>query len=205
MKRYKLLKELPTFKAGDEFFISESGNLIAGTPEKPKKVIVGTGASIFPIEVDLIAYTKETLQQFPNILTDWFEESTPTWIEHWYITGTGSICKESRHILAMDTSIEDARKEIGNYFQTKEEAEKHLEWMKARAIIIQDTKGFKPDRDDERQLKCSVVYDHVDQSFYFLSMFRRNAGNIYFETKEDAENSIKTHEKEWRIYLQCQD
>ena len=33
-KRYKLLKDLPTFKAGDEFFISKDGNLIAGTPKK---------------------------------------------------------------------------------------------------------------------------------------------------------------------------
>ena len=43
MKQYKLLKDLPTFKAGDEFFISEKGNLIVGTPEKPKKVLVGDG------------------------------------------------------------------------------------------------------------------------------------------------------------------
>ena len=71
MKRYKLLKELPTFKVGDEFFISGKGNLIAGTPEKPKKVIIGTGDSIVPIEVNLMAYSKETLQQFPNILSSW--------------------------------------------------------------------------------------------------------------------------------------
>lgn len=74
MKRYKLLKDLPTFKVGDEFFINGKGNLIAGTPEKPKKVIIGTGDSIIPIEVDLMAYTNETLKQFPNILEDWFEE-----------------------------------------------------------------------------------------------------------------------------------
>ena len=53
MKRYKLLKDLPTFKAGDEFFISQSGNLIAGTPENPKIVRVG---EITPIEVNLMAY-----------------------------------------------------------------------------------------------------------------------------------------------------
>ena len=74
MKRYKLRKDLPIFKAGDEFFISEKGNLIARTPENPKKVIVGKGDSIVPIEIDLMVYAKETLKQFPNILTDWFEE-----------------------------------------------------------------------------------------------------------------------------------
>ena len=67
--------------------------------------------------------------------------------------------------------------------------------------ILEDTKGFKPDWNDERQWKHSVAYDHVDQSFEFSSMFRRNAGNIYFETKEDAEKSIKNHKKEWKTYL----
>lgn len=200
-KTYRLLKDLPNFKAGDEFFINESGNLIAGTPEKPKKVIVGTGDSIVPIEVDLIAYAKETLQQFPNILTDWFEEITPTWIEYWYITVASSICQKSRHILAMDTSIEDARKEIGNYFQTKEEAEKHLEWLKAREVLIHDTKGFKPDGTDFDQMKYHVEYDHEDCEFGVWSGSLYKYCEIHFATKEDAENSLEAHEKEWKIYL----
>ena len=33
MKRYKLLKDLPTFKAGQLAYISKTGNLIAGCLE----------------------------------------------------------------------------------------------------------------------------------------------------------------------------
>lgn len=73
MKCYKLLKDLPTFKAGEEFFISDSGNLIAGTPSNPKQITVETRYGL-PMKIDLMAYAKETLEEFPNILKDWFEE-----------------------------------------------------------------------------------------------------------------------------------
>ena len=40
MKRYKLLKDLPTFKAGQLAYISKTGNLIAGTPEQHKDLSI---------------------------------------------------------------------------------------------------------------------------------------------------------------------
>lgn len=193
MKRYKLLTDLPTFKAGDEFFISENGNLIAGTPEKPKKVIVGTGNSIVPVEVDLMAYAKETLEQFPNILEDWFEE-----IKTYYlIDGYGRIQEED----LWKTNIKDISKSIGNYFETEEEAEKHLEWLKAREVLIQDTKGFKPDWNDFNQMKYHVQYDYEDCEFGVWSSSFNKYCEIHFATEEDAKNSIKEHEEEWKIYL----
>lgn len=78
MKRYKLLKDLPTFKAGEEFFINKSGNLIAETPRNPKQITVETLYGI-PKKIDLMAYANETLEEFPNILTDWFEEAFAYW------------------------------------------------------------------------------------------------------------------------------
>ena len=36
MKRYKLLKDLPTFKAGQLAYISEQGSIVAGNPDKPE-------------------------------------------------------------------------------------------------------------------------------------------------------------------------
>lgn len=57
MKRYKLLKDLPTFKAGDLFYISEYGALVYDD---------GDGG--------VMAYARQTLDMFPNILTEWFEE-----------------------------------------------------------------------------------------------------------------------------------
>ena len=55
MKRYKLKKDLPTFKAGDEFYLDSNNDLRLKKP-------------------DIMAYSHITLEKFPNILKDWFEE-----------------------------------------------------------------------------------------------------------------------------------
>ena len=57
-KRYKLKRDLPTFKAGDIFYLSSMGNL-------------------FHESDDVVAYSWSTIDKFPNILTDWFEEIKP--------------------------------------------------------------------------------------------------------------------------------
>lgn len=61
LKRYKLKRDLPTFKAGGEFIIC-CGNLIEVKPG-------GT--------LGVCAYSASTIKKFPNILTDWFEEIKP--------------------------------------------------------------------------------------------------------------------------------
>ena len=58
MKRYKLKKDLPTFKEGEVFYLSDAGNL-------------------FRESDDIAAYSWSTIDKFPNILTDWFEEIKP--------------------------------------------------------------------------------------------------------------------------------
>ena len=55
MKRYKLKKDLPTFKVGDIFYLTESKNL-------------------FHESDGLIDCNWAEIDKFPNILTDWFEE-----------------------------------------------------------------------------------------------------------------------------------
>ena len=59
MKRYKLKKDTPAFKAGTECYIEEAGNMVPCRG---------------------ISYTivhKDQLEKNPNILTDWFEEIKP--------------------------------------------------------------------------------------------------------------------------------
>ena len=56
MKKYKLVKDLPAFKAGTECYIEEAGHMVPCRG---------------------ISYTivhKDQLEKNPNILTDWFEE-----------------------------------------------------------------------------------------------------------------------------------
>lgn len=54
--RFRLVKDLPTFKAGQEFHLSPKGNLILNDGK-----------------FGIYAYAKQTLEKFPNILEDWFE------------------------------------------------------------------------------------------------------------------------------------
>lgn len=55
MKYYKLVKDLPTFKAGELFRIAPSGSLVN-------------------VPSSVVAYSVTTLEKFPNILEDWFME-----------------------------------------------------------------------------------------------------------------------------------
>lgn len=61
MKRYKLKREIPTFSLGDEFILKEGIGL--------QHVLDGCDGAII--------YTEATIEKFPNILTDWFEEIKP--------------------------------------------------------------------------------------------------------------------------------
>lgn len=65
-KRYRLLKDLPTFKEGDEFFTDENGSLWLeqNICEQPNTSRV-------------MAYNSRTIDKFPNILDEWFEEIKP--------------------------------------------------------------------------------------------------------------------------------
>lgn len=62
LKRYKLKKDLPTFKAGDEFIRCGNGNLV----EIKSNGVAG-----------VCVYCASTIEKFPNILTEWFEEIKP--------------------------------------------------------------------------------------------------------------------------------
>lgn len=63
-KRYKLKKDLPTFKAGEIFEIYDSNLYKVNETDEDT-------------EFEVMAYHKQTLERFPNILTEWFEEIKP--------------------------------------------------------------------------------------------------------------------------------
>lgn len=57
-------------------------------------------------------------------------------------------------------------KSVGNYFETRKEAEKYLEYLKAKEVIKQDTKGFKPNWGSEQQEKMGSL---LRMRYLFLS------------------------------------
>ena len=142
MKRYRLLKDLPTFRAGQLAYVSSLGNLMAGTPEEPE--IADTG-------LNLMMYHRGTLEKFPNILTEWFEEiQEPTDSIHWkpkhgaeyfWIDECGSILPGTFY---RDSLYDQQRLTFGNVYRTEKEAEKASERRLAE-VRLQRTSTFKPD------------------------------------------------------------
>lgn len=102
----------------------------------------------------------------------------------------------------------DNVKSLGLLFKTKEEAEKYLEYLKAKAIIRQDAKGFKPDWNDDGEIKY-FGYLHFEKIEFGIvakeNKFGRERMNktttIYFQSEEDIKDSFEKHYEEWKTYL----
>lgn len=160
MKRYKLKKNTPAFKAGTECYIEEAGNMVPCRG---------------------ISYTivhKDQLENNPDILTDWFEEiEEPTrWkpeISHdyYYISGDGHVYDNS-----WDDSrfVDNGRFEIGNCFQTKEEAERAVEKLKAWKRLKDSGLKFKGwnKSNYDRTFCIDAVIEHDVVAFEFFKDLR---------------------------------
>jgi len=182
MKRYKLKKDTPAFKAGTECYIEEAGNMVPCRG---------------------ISYTivhKDQLEKNPNILTDWFEEikeSTrwkPKMDQEYYCLGSNSSVIPDDWC---DLDIDRNRFETGNCFQTEEEAEKVVEYLKALAVVRGDaTKKFVK---GERNwfVFYNVTADYLDFGYDYSDIRNGVFGLPLFATEEDAQRSIEQHKKEW--------
>ena len=172
MKRYKLLKDIPFAKAGDIVEMWSDGTMaFAGEPNLPR-------------------FNKEDIRMFPL----WFEEVE----DYFYITTDGSVwlCLKNE-----DKELDKNRKVIGNYFETIEEAEKYLEFLKAKIIIKQDTKGFKPDWNNGDETKFFGYWDFILEEPGHGLDYRAKTPNIYFQSPKDIKESFEKHPEEWKIYL----
>lgn len=100
-----------------------------------------------------------------------------------------------------DMGMLQLRKLIGNHFKTKEEAKKYLEYLKAKAIIKQDAKGFKPNWQDTDEDKWCGVWDIIHKEVSTHITWYGQEDTIYFKSKEDVEESFEKHPDEWKTYL----
>ena len=187
MKRYRLLKDLPTFNKGDIFRLTEHGHLMSE-------------------EAGVIAYAEPTLEKFNILNSGWFEEipEGKRWRaeeggQYWHVEDDGLVAGDHEDKVGTD----DRRYELGNYFKTEEEAQKASDWLKAFAILRDDTKGFKPDWKNEKQKRWYVFYSLFNGEFYTEGYIDCHSSPIIFATKDDAEESIKAHEREWRTFFNC--
>lgn len=197
MKRYKLLKDLPTFKAGQLAYISKTGNLIAGTPENQKTTETG---------LIIMIYHETTLKKFPNILTEWFEEiEEPTDSNHWkpkyddwyfYISDHGSVCSD----IWNDNYTDNKRLAFGFVYRTEEECKAALDRKLAEARLCK-TSDFKPDFEDCRG-GWVVYYNYKNKELYSYDTDYDDSGEtIRYATEEDSRKSIRENREDWLIYF----
>lgn len=178
MKRYKLLKDLPFAKAGETFSLHRGGIKDCITLFKGNEEV----------------YTIKVGENVSEMFNEWFEEIR----EYFYIDSKGDI-EYSKNEWNEDV-VED-HKLIGNYFETKEEAEKYLKYLKAKVIIKQDTKGFKPDWKDIAEDKYYGFWDSSAKKLDWIRISILQDDRIYFETKNDIKESFEKHPEEWKTYL----
>ena len=189
MAKYKLLKDLPTFKAGDLFYISQCGDLMHD------------GGN-----VGIMAYARHTLDMFPDILTEWFEEvqeSTDSihWKpkngdEYFYVSDYGCVYSD----IWRGKPIDDERLALGIIHPTEEGCKKAKKRQLAE-VRLRRTSTFTPDFENGRG-GWFVVYNHLEGKLEYFQCSWQDAGeSVRYETREDAEKSIKENREDWLIYF----
>ena len=140
--------------------------------------------------------------KFPNILTDWLEEIKektrwePEIHQYYYhVISSGRILDDVWN----NSDTDRERFDIGNCFQTREEAERVVEYLKALAVV----RGDAISKFDKKNLSnWHVSYDSIDNSLYVSNDFENIKNGVfglpYFESRDDAQRSIELHKKEWR-------
>lgn len=180
MKRYKLLKDLPFAKAGEELYLKHDEE---------------TG--YFTLYKDVNKMSAGNLHEgFIENFDEWFEIQELK--KYYFIGSMGHI--ENTEYQGWELSAK-LRKSIGNCFETREEAEKYLEYLKAKVIIKEDAKGFKPDWDDEEEDKFFGYWDFKQEKVDYSLVFYIKRADIYFKTLKDIKESLEKHPIEWKTYL----
>lgn len=189
MKRYKLLKDTPTIKAGTMF-----EEVVSDFDELKELVrITPVGTKTVP---------QWTIQDI-NDFDEWFEEVKETgWKpekgdEYWTIYNNGNIDKSTWN----DDCTDKERYKMGNCHRTEEDA-KHAKKVQIAQIKIERSSDFVPDWNNINQPKWHVVYDYYEKCLRVDVYYVVNQGAIVsYKTAEDAEQAIKDLEPEYLLHF----
>lgn len=184
MRLYKLLKDLPTVKAGAIFKekIKIDGTRVLKTCESGRK------HSILVREIDNF--------------DEWFE---PTDSIHWkpkyddwyfYISDHGSVCSDVWN----DNYTDNKRLAFGFVYRTEEECKAALDRKLAEARL-RKTSDFEPIFESEYG-GWIVYFGHENRMLDCTKVFSCDRGEpVHYATKEDAERSIKENRADWLAYF----
>lgn len=175
MKRYKLKRDLPTFNAGDEFCLNNNNDL-------------------YLKDSNIMAYNHITLEKFPNILTDWFEEiheykrrRVEIGDLYYFIDDSGNVTYKYDY----DNLWDNYRHSTGNYGLVKKDLETKREYDIARQVLLDDAEGGKWKKDEKN------YFAHYDEEWSFDYIMYYVPGVIYFRDEESVEKSLETHKEQW--------
>lgn len=180
MKRYKLLKDTPTVKAGAIF--EEEGTF---HDEKRLVQVTKDGCLLSPWVVvrDIINFD------------EWFEEiheykrrRAEIGDLYYFIDDSGNVtCKYD-----YNNSWDVYHYATGNYGITKEELVAKRKYDIARQVLLDDAKGgrFTPDSNNYVGSYSCGTWDSTFVCNYFT-------GDIYFKTEEALKKSLEEHKEQW--------
>lgn len=193
MKRYKLLKDLPFAKAGEVF-----QEWLGARNQKGERALFSknhTDTNLWPNDIENF--------------DEWFEEvKEPELPKEFFYVLINKIASVNYLTFSFDEetrqeyrNIVEKHKSVDNYFETEEEAKKYLEYLKAKTIIKQDAKGFKPDWNNGDETKFFGYWDFILEEPDCGLDYRAKTPNVYFQFSKDIKESFKKHPEEWKTYL----
>lgn len=201
MKRYKLLKNLPFAKAGTIFrrisFKSKDGLSDYDYLETNILLDGNQDETVFSIKRNY----------FINNFDEWFEEVKEL-EQIYYVDNLGGyVSKIEKNQFAIFPALIANLKSIGNYFESEEEAKKYLEYLKAKTIIKEDSKGVHFYWKDVSRVKYYGVWNcqpdilNRHLGLEYRETITDRASTIFFNSKKDIKESFEKHPEEWKTYL----
>ena len=183
MKKYVLKKDLPFAKAGEEFSLHRGGIRDCITLYKNDEEI----------------YQFKVGENVSEMFDEWFEEvKEPE--QYFTIDILKSKVSEVMKIYHAEWAIKNM-KSLGLLFETQEEAEKYLAYLKAKEVIKQDTKGFNPNWHDVNEKKYHGIWNFEHGKLNWVLSYVIKETDIYFKSQADILGSFEKHPKEWEAYL----
>lgn len=200
MKKYKLLKDLPGLKSGVIITRHSTGDVNI------------EGCVVLPGTINYIDYLLNRSKD-----NEWFEPveekkvgefwKPEEWKDYFYLT------TDWKPIDVTYLKKDKTRIDNGNYFQTREEAQKFADYIKAVRKLQQVVSDLNENKQwDDRIRKTGgfkiyqIMYEYdlegEDQlsviDFFALKVFRTHW--YTFKRKEDAEYSLKEHKDLWLTF-----
>lgn len=195
MKKYKLLKDMPTVKAGAIFHRKTNETMQVDMLKRVDDQGIFLPPSLDVSDISDFDEWFEEIKQLTINDIDWNFDPKPGDVCY-FIGDTGTVsCYTHDEIYRKDDLA------LGIRFKTAEEAKAYRKWLKAVAELRRSS-NFKPNWKDRDQDKYYVNYceKYKELSTTFSNTWD-NGAPVYYEKKEDAKQSIKDHKEAWLTYF----